>query len=156
MIKFFFKVFFFFSISFSNCISKNFIDKGHYIIDLKNRVEWLKCSIGQQWDGETCIGEPVKVTLNKAKELRLQAGEELGGKWRLPVKKELISLICMECPSVKIDLDIFPKTPSGIFWSSSRNWWSPKFFWSVNFYTGHSYGRFVPQKELFVRFLRDR
>ena len=156
MIGLFFKTFFILLISLSDCFSKDFIDKGHYIIDLKNRVEWLKCSIGQQWDGKTCIGAPVKVTLKEAKVLKLQAGEELGGEWRLPMKEELMSLICMECPLVKINLNVFPETPSGIFWSSSRNWWSPKFFWSVNFYTGHSYGRFVPQKELFVRFLRDR
>lgn len=156
MMRFFLKTFFLLFISLADCFSKSFIDKGHYLIDLENKVEWLKCSVGQQWDGKTCIGEAVKITHNEAKELKLKAGEELGGEWRLPEKEELISLICMECPSVKIDLNIFPNTPSGIFWSSSRNLWSPKFFWSVNFYTGHAYGRFVPQKELFVRFLRDR
>ena len=29
--------------------ASNFIDKGFYVIDLKNKIEWLKCSAGQQW-----------------------------------------------------------------------------------------------------------
>ncbi len=140
--------------SYSN--SSNYIDKGHYVIDLKNRVEWLKCSAGQQWNSEKCEGKPVKFSLNEAKKLKTQVGEELGGQWRLPNKRELMSLVCIECKKVKIDENIFPNTPAEIFWTSQRNWWSPKFFWSVNFITGHSYGRFVPEKKLFIRFLRDR
>ena len=72
------------------------------------------------------------------------------------LKKELESLICDDCEGVKIDQNLFPDTPAQPFWTSQRNWWSPKFIWSVNFFTGHSYGRFVPEKKLFVRFLRDR
>ncbi len=136
--------------------SRNFIDKGYYVIDLKNRVEWLKCSVGQVWENDDCIGDPVKLTLNDAKDLTDQVGIELGGEWRLPDKKELMSLICKNCEKVKIDESVFPDTPAEIFWTSQRNWWSPKFFWSVNFFTGYTYGRFVPEKKLFVRFLRDR
>lgn len=136
--------------------SKDFIDKGYYVIDLKNRVEWLKCSVGQIWENENCTGDPVKLTLNDAKNLTDQVSIELGGEWRLPNKRELMSLICKHCENVKIDESVFPDTPAEIFWTSQRNWWSPKFFWSVNFFTGYTYGRFVPEKKLFVRFLRDR
>ena len=136
--------------------SKDFIDKGYYVIDLKNRVEWLKCTVGQIWDNEKCVGDPVKLTLEEAEILTNQVSIELGGEWRLPDKKELVSLICKSCDNVKINESIFPDTPAEIFWTSQRNWWSPKFFWSVNFFTGYTYGRFVPEKKLFVRFLRDR
>ena len=27
--------------------SSSYIDKGYYVIDLKNKIEWLKCSAGQ-------------------------------------------------------------------------------------------------------------
>ena len=65
-------------------------------------------------------------------------------------------LICDECKGVKINQKLFPDTPAQPFWTSQKNWWSPKFIWSVNFFTGHSYGRFVPEKKLFVRFVKDR
>tara|TARA_A100001011_G_C13812856_1_gene635576 strand:- start:98 stop:568 length:471 start_codon:yes stop_codon:yes gene_type:complete len=136
--------------------SKDFIDKGVYVIDLKSRVEWLKCSVGQQWNEVSCTGEAIKISIEEAEKIKSQVGEELGGEWRLPNKQELNSLICKKCEGAKINKDIFPDTPAGLFWTSQRNWWSPKFFWSVNFFTGHTYGRFVPEKKLFVRFLRDR
>ena len=36
------------------------------------------------------------------------------------------------------------------------NWISPKNFWSVNFMTGDTYGRFFPQQKLLVMIVRDR
>ena len=73
-----------------------------------------------------------------------------------PNRKELESIICKQCEGPKINKKLFPNTPAEPFWTSQRNWWSPKFFWSVNFFTGHSDGRFVPEKELYVRFVKDR
>ena len=58
----FFTILFIF-FSFGSSISSNFMDKGFYVIDLKNRIEWLKCTTGQQWSDEKqdCLGEPVKL-----------------------------------------------------------------------------------------------
>ncbi len=147
-----------FVLIFSNVSASNFIDKGYYVIDLKNKIEWLKCTTGQQWSDEknTCIGNAVKLDYLAIKEANKLLDEQLDGKWRLPNRKELESLVCKKCDGVKINKDLFPKTPAEPFWTSQRNWWSPKFYWSVNFFTGHSYGRFVPEKELFVRFVKDR
>lgn len=145
-------------LGFSKSFASNYIDKGHYIIDLRNKIEWLKCTTGQQWSDKenTCIGNPVKLDYSSIDEANNQLNQQLEGSWRLPTRKELESLICKDCTGVKIDEDLFPNTPAEPFWTSQRNWWSPKFFWSVNFFTGYSYGRFVPEKELFVRFVKDR
>ncbi len=138
--------------------SKNFIDKGYYVIDLRNKVEWLKCSAGQQWsDNQSkCLGQPVKLDQDEIVEANNIINQQLDGNWRLPKRKELESLVCKSCEGAKIDKEFFPSTPAEPFWTSQKNWWSPKFYWSVNFFTGHSYGRFVPQKKLYVRFLRER
>jgi hypothetical protein len=143
---------------FSNAEASDYIDKGYYVIDLKNRIEWLKCTTGQQWSDkkEECVGEPVKLNQKDVKEANKLLKEQIKGDWRLPNRKELESLVCMSCEGAKIDKKLFPGTPAEPFWTSERNWWSPKFFWSVNFFTGHSYGRFVPEKELFVRFVKNR
>ncbi len=143
---------------FTDVNASNYIDKGYYVIDLKNKIEWLKCSTGQQWsdDKKSCLGNPVKLDYKAIEEANIQLNEQIDGNWRLPDRKELESLICKNCEGVKIDTKLFPNTPAEPFWTSQRNWWSPKFFWSVNFFTGHSYGRFVPEKELFVRFVKDR
>ena len=149
----------FFILATSNTVfSSEFIDKGFYVIDLRNKLEWLKCPAGMQWSDtkKSCIGNPQKLDQLEIKEANKILNNQIDGNWRLPTRKELESLICMECDGVKINLEIFPDTPAEPFWTSQRNWWSPKFFWSVNFFTGHSYGRFVPEKKLFVRFLRER
>ena len=61
------------------------------MIDLRNKVEWLKCSAGQQWSDkqEKCIGQPVKLDLNEIKEANRIINEQLEGKWRLPEKKRV-------------------------------------------------------------------
>ena len=43
---------------FDSAFASNYIDKGYYVIDLKNKLEWLKCTTGQQWSDEkqTCLG----------------------------------------------------------------------------------------------------
>ena len=140
----------------SSLKATNLIDKGYYVIDLKRKVDWLKCSAGQQWDEVKCSGEAIKLNLEEAEIALNQLNEQLEGQWRLPNKKELQSLICESCVGAKINKDFFPNTPAEPFWTSQKNWWSPKFYWSVNFFTGHVYGRFVPEKRLFLRFLRDR
>ena len=143
---------------FDSVFASNYIDKGYYVIDLKNKIEWLKCTTGQQWSDEkqACLGTAVKLDLKSVEEANNLLNEQIEGEWRLPSRKELESLICKSCEGAKIDKTFFPNTPAEPFWTSQRNWWSPKFFWSVNFFTGHSYGRFVPEKELFIRFVKDR
>ena len=148
----------FFILLFNKVFASSYIDKGFYVIDLKNQIEWLKCTTGQQWSDKenTCVGQAVKLEYNAINDANSQLNKQIEGNWRLPNRKELESIICKECEGAKINKKLFPNTPAEPFWTSQRNWWSPKFFWSVNFFTGHSYGRFVPEKELFVRFVKDR
>ena len=99
----------FISFYIKSAISADFIDRGYYVIDLRNKVEWLKCSAGQQWSDkqEKCIGQPVKLDLNEIKEANRIINEQLEGKWRLPKRKELESLVCKKCSEVKINLEFF-------------------------------------------------
>ena len=94
--KFLFFIVIFISFYIKSAISADFIDKGYYVIDLRNKVEWLKCSAGQQWSDkqEKCIGQPVKLDLNEIKEANRIINEQLEGKWRLPKRKEFESLVC--------------------------------------------------------------
>ena len=64
--KFFFLLVFLF-IKVSPLLSADYIDKGFYIIDLKNKVEWLKCSAGQQWSDkeENALGMQSNLTKMK-------------------------------------------------------------------------------------------
>ena len=142
--------------NFNNVWASNFITRGNYVIDLGQKIEWLTCPVGMVWQDKTCVGSPLKL---KFKQIRLaidQANEQLGGKWRLPSRKELERIVCKSCADVKIDIKLFPNTPADSFWTNEINAWQPRFMWTVNFFTGHTFGRFPGFIPNYVRLVRDR
>jgi hypothetical protein len=136
--------------------STQFIIRDHIVIDIKSGVEWLRCSVGQTWDGNTCVGKIVKLNHDQIKEAILQANTQLGGNWRLPDLNELEGLVCHECDSVKIDLDAFPNTAAEPYWTGQKNPYASRHIYTVNFFTGYTYGRFFPYQEMAVRLVQDR
>ena len=34
-----------------------FLVRDHLVIDLRSGVEWMRCSVGQQWNGTSCDGK---------------------------------------------------------------------------------------------------
>ena len=136
--------------------ANNFISRGYYVIDLSQKLEWLTCPVGMVWENKTCVGSPVKLKFSEIETAIFQANEQLKGKWRLPNRAELEKIICTKCKKVKINKEIFPNTPPESFWTSEKNPWQPKFLWTVNFYTGHTFGRFPGFIPNYVRLVRDR
>ena len=133
-----------------------FLARDHLIIDLQSGVEWMRCSVGQQWNGTTCKGKIIRLNHDDVAKAIVIANEQLGGDWRLPSRKELEGLVCVICDNIKIDSDIFPQTMPEPYWTGEVNGFAARHFWSVNFMTGYTYGRFFPQQELAVRLVRDR
>ena len=133
-----------------------FLVKEHIVVDLKHKIDWLRCSVGQRWDGNECIGKIVNLSLDMVPKALDIANEQLGGQWRLPSKAELKSIVCRECPSPKINQEIFPNTDNAPYWTGDQSIFNSKFYVSINFHTGFSFNRFSPIKELAVRLVRDR
>ena len=133
-----------------------FVTKGHIVVDLENQIEWLRCSVGQRWNGSECSGNIVNLSLDMVPKALEIANEQLGAGWRLPSKAELKSILCKECPPPKIDKEIFPNTDNAPYWTGDQSIFNSKFHVSVNFHTGFSFNRFSPIKELAVRLVRDR
>ena len=133
-----------------------FVTKEHIVVDLERQIEWLRCSVGQRWNGSECSGNIVNLSLDMVPKALEIANEQLGGGWRLPSKTELKSIVCKECPSPKIDKEIFPNTDNAPYWTGDQSIFNSKFHVSVNFHTGFSFNRFSPIKELAVRLVRDR
>ena len=136
--------------------ASDFITRGYFVIDLKNKIEWLTCPVGMVWKGNTCSGKAKKYELKFIPEIIELANNQLEGSWRLPTRNELESLICQKCQKVKINLKIFPKTPPEPFWTKDKNFWQPKFNWIVNFLNGNTFGRYPDYKPNYIRLVRDR
>ena len=153
--RYFLAITFIFCVS-STCRASDYISRDHIVIDLRFGIEWLRCTVGQVWDGSTCIGEPVKLNQEEIATAILQANEQLGGSWRLPTLEELKGLVCEECERPKISKKYCPQTASEPYWTSDVNRAAKRHMWSVTFFTGHTYARFFPFQQLAFRLVRDR
>ncbi len=130
--------------------------RDHLIVDLQSNVEWMRCSVGQRWEVDTCIGEHVKLNFDEMEAAIEIANNQIGPGWRLPTRSELEGILCDECYPVKIELDVFPGTLPEPYWTGETNKFATRHVWSVNFMTGHTYGRFFPYQRMLVRLVRDR
>jgi len=136
--------------------SGHFIVRDHLVIDLQHGVEWMRCSVGQIWNGSDCEGVAVQLTQEDVAKAIVIANAQLGSGWRLPSRAELEGLVCKACAPVKIELDSFPNTLGEPYWTGEVNGFAPRHIWTVNFMTGHTYGRFFPTQQVLVRLVRDR
>jgi hypothetical protein len=106
------------------------------ITDQETNLQWMRCSIGQRWNGTACIGHPSRMTWNEAmpngkhKVWTKFAGYD---DWRLPDIDELKTIVYCSSKAIEpsgrrcdgnyhsptIDLKAFPNAPSTDFWSAS-------------------------------------
>lgn len=102
--------------------AERFIDNGDGTVTDKNTSSvWMRCSLGQEWEGKTCTGE---ATLYTWEEMETLADEfNLDGyaghdDWRLPNLPEIGSITEGRCINPRINTEIFPLTPSVAYWSN--------------------------------------
>ena len=134
--------------------SSSYIISGYVAVDLRTGAEWMRCSVGQIFENNTCTGKAMKLSQDEIRQAIKLANKELGGIWRLPTLKELESLVCQECSAPKIDKVVFPNTLAEPYWTGEKNWVTSQNIWSVNFMTGFSYGRFFPHQSLAVSLVK--
>ena len=134
----------------------NFMTRDHLVIDLRHGVEWLRCSVGQTWNGKTCEGQIMPLNHDQIKVAIKQANEQIGDGWRLPTLEELEGLVCTTCGPPMIDAEVFPATAGEPYWTGEVNGRATRHVFSVNFLNGWTYGRFFPTQSLAVRLVRSR
>ncbi|WP_168734239.1 Lcl C-terminal domain-containing protein [Pseudothauera nasutitermitis] len=108
------------------------------VTDTATGLMWMRCALGQQWNGETCAGEAERFAWARA--LSTQGTVNAGGHgdWRLPTREELLTLTwCSSGRRHATDADgaggscvgdfrrptilheVFPATPAAKFWTST-------------------------------------
>jgi hypothetical protein len=114
---------------------------------------WMRCSLGQVWDGNTCGGAAAVYPWGAA--LQASYSHEFAGyaDWRLPNKNELETIFEGSCYSPAINDRVFPATPPVYFWSSSPYAGLANGAWSLDFGYG-SVNASVKSGKLPVRLVR--
>ncbi len=131
------------------------------VFDKQTQLVWMRCSLGQSWDGKTCTGEAKEYTWHDATKLTHNFAGSTA--WRLPTIEELDSLVyCSKGrkPSARpngkyvedtdgqclgdnyqeptINISVFPNTPKW-YWSSSPDALNSDGAWRVHFGNGDVY-----------------
>jgi len=82
---------------------------------------WMRCALGQTWDGKSCVGEPKLFAWQEVHQLAAKYNEEkFGGfnQWRVPFLPELMTLRETNCSGPAINTEVFAGAPAVFFWTS--------------------------------------
>jgi hypothetical protein len=113
---------------------------GQEVLDTSTKLWWRRCTEGMKWDGKTCVGKPVKLTLALAKQQAAATGKAEGKAWRIPSREELTGLIVKPQKKPLIDKNAFPNTPSAVFFALRPGFDDNLNAWIVDFGNGHVFG----------------
>jgi hypothetical protein len=104
--------------------TERFADNGDgTVLDTASGLMWLRCSLGQEWTGETCIGEARTMTwtdTQAATDEINQAGKHFFNDWRVPGLRDLAMIVERQCADPRINLAVFPNTAPAFFWTSTE------------------------------------
>ena len=98
---------------------------------------WMRCLVGQTWDGGICNDIARAYTWQNA--LQAAHGFVFAGysDWRMPNIKELVSIVEQACYDPAINTIVFPNMPGFSVWSSSPKTQLPWNAWQVDFKDGN-------------------
>ncbi|MBK6998574.1 MAG: DUF1566 domain-containing protein [Rhodoferax sp.] len=108
------------------------------VTDLKTGLTWMRCSMGQVWNGSTCLGTAATYTFDQANALTGTTTFANQSDWRMPNIRELQSIVDRSVYGLAIDSVVFPNTPGSFFWSGSPVASSSDYAWYVYFYDGYA------------------
>jgi hypothetical protein len=100
-----------------------FTDNGDgTVTDKESKLMWMRCAVGQTWVKGTCSGAAASLTwqgaLDAAQAIN-KRGSFFFSDWRLPQVPELAGIAERQCKNPRINLTVFPDTPSDAFWTAT-------------------------------------
>ena len=86
--------------------------EGNMVWDKATGLVWMRCRLGQTWNGETCSGDPQRnINFYQAQEEASQLNQRSGyggyNDWHVPTIRQLASLItCSNGPASRLRVDV--------------------------------------------------
>jgi Protein of unknown function (DUF1566) len=116
-------------------------DEAGLVTDKETGITWMRCALGQQWDGATCSGKANTYDWQNAmNEVKKINASKYGGHsdWRLPYIPELASIVERQCFNPRVNLTVFPATPSITFWSGMERMGYADMAYALDFGKGNA------------------
>lgn len=127
-----------------------FVDNGDGTVShTGSGLVWMRCSLGQTWNGRGCAGTARQYTWQQARQAAAdinsgaadddgdgRVGYAARSDWRLPDKMQLESIIEEGCYAPAINATFFPDTPSHWYWSATPSSSNRDIAWLINFHNG--------------------
>ncbi len=108
------------------------------VTDKLTGLTWMRCSLGQVWTGSSCLEQKQWYTWFDWIHARESVSQlEYAGyqDWRLPTREELQTLLELGCVEPSINLEAFPTTIPGYYWTETSDQ-NPNYAWRVDFTNG--------------------
>ena len=101
--------------------AKTYSDNGDgTVTDPTTGLTWMRCSMGQTWNGTNCVGAARTYTWSQATGLVGTVTFAGQSDWRLPNIRELLTTIDFGSYAPATDQTVFPSTSiGGYYWSNS-------------------------------------
>ncbi len=103
--------------------TSRFTDNGDgTVTDNQSKLMWMRCALGQTWAAGTCSGAATALTwqaaLDAARAIN-ERGSFFFKDWHLPQVPELAGIAERQCKNPRINVTVFPGTPSVAFWTAT-------------------------------------
>jgi hypothetical protein len=109
------------------------------VTDTETEITWMRCAMGQTWDGKTCSGKAQAYSWQDARDAVAELNSDTFGEptsWRLPYVPELASIVERKCFEPRVNLSVFPATPSTAFWTGMKKKGSAEQAYTIDFGQG--------------------
>lgn len=123
------------------------------VTDTDTKITWMRCAMGQNWDGKTCTGNAKAYSWQEARDAVAELNSDTFGeptKWRLPYVPELASITERKCFQPRVNLTVFPATPSKAFWTGMEKKGKNQQAYAIDF----GKGSVTPGKKSNTAFIR--
>lgn len=124
------------------------------VLHIASNLIFMRCSIGQTWDGAECIGDPEPYTWQKALSTAQSTTYLDNNSWRLPNLKELSVIIESACVRPSINETVFPNTAPDDYWTSTPSLLNEQSAWAITFTNGSNAVK-LRSRSLYIRLVRN-
>jgi len=122
----------------STPVSRFQLDDNGTATDKRTGLIWMRCSLGQAWDGKSCSGKALKFNWQQAIE-NAKASTFAKRKWRIASVSEISAIIELRCENPAINQTLFPQTPGSHYWTATAFVNHKASHWLIQFRSGENH-----------------